>query len=149
MLVVAEVQPVARTPESVVREFMEVFMEAWPAADAARVASFFAADATYRNGPLEEVRGRSAIQATFAAFMATGGRVSVDLRHLLAHGPIVMTERVDQFVGEDRTLSLPIMGICEVHDDVITAWRDYFDLAGLGAGRGSEEPGGRRPRGLP
>ena len=143
MLVTAEVQSVARSPESVGREFIAVFMEAWPAADAARVASFFSADATYRNGPLEEVRGRSAIQATFAAFMAVGGRVALELRHLIADGNIVMTERVDHLIGEDRTFSLPVMGICEVHDGLITAWRDYFDLSGLAADTGPEKPGGR------
>jgi limonene-1,2-epoxide hydrolase len=143
MLVTAEVQSVARSPESVVREFIAVFMEAWPAADAARVASFFSADATYRNGPLEEVRGRSAIQARFAAFMAVGGRVALELRHLIADGNIVMTERVDHLIGEDRTLSLPVMGICEVHEGLITAWRDYFDLSGLAADTGPEKPGGR------
>jgi limonene-1,2-epoxide hydrolase len=136
---------VAKTPESIVREFIDVFVEAWPAADATRVASFFSEDAVYRNGPVEEVHGRPAIEATFASFMAMGGRVSVDVRHLLAEGPIVMTERVDHFVGEDRTLSLPIMGIMEVRDGAITAWRDYFDLNGLAAGTGRGEAGGRLP----
>jgi limonene-1,2-epoxide hydrolase len=136
---------VARTPESVVREFIDVFVDAWPAANAALVASFFSADATYHNGPLEVVRGRSAIQATFASFMATGGRVAVELRHLLADGHIVMTERVDHLVSADRTLSLPVMGICEVRDGLITAWRDYFDLSGLAAGTSPDESGGRLP----
>jgi limonene-1,2-epoxide hydrolase len=129
---------VAPTPESVVREFIDGFVEAWPSANAARVASFFSADATYRNGPLEEVRGRSEIQAAFAALMAMGGRVAVELRHLLADGPIVMTERVDHLFGVDRTLSLPVMGICEVRDGLISAWRDYFDLTGLAAGTGPD-----------
>ena len=115
-----------------VREFIDVFVEAWPQGDAARVASFFSDDAVYHNVPLEEVRGRAGIEATFADFMAMGGRVSVDLRHLLADATLVMTERVDHFVGEDRTISLPMMGICEVRDGVITAWRDYFDLNQLG-----------------
>jgi limonene-1,2-epoxide hydrolase len=145
MLRAPEMRPVGPTPESVVREFIGVFIEAWPAGDAARVASFFSADAIYRNSPLEEVRGRSAIEETFAAFMAMGGRVAVHLRHLLAHGHIVMTERVDHLFGADQTLSLPVTGICEVHDGLITAWRDYFDLSGLAAGTGPEESGGRLP----
>jgi limonene-1,2-epoxide hydrolase len=119
---------VARTPESVVREFIEVFVASWPHGDAARVARFFTPDAVYHNGPLEPVRGRPAIEVEFARFMAMGGEVSVDLRHLVAHGAFVMTERIDHFVGEERTISLPVMGICEVHDEAIAAWRDYFDL---------------------
>jgi limonene-1,2-epoxide hydrolase len=66
--------------------------------------------------------------ATFADFMGLGGRVSVDLLHLVADGDIVMTERVDHFIGSGTSISLPVMGIIEVHDQVITAWRDYFDL---------------------
>jgi limonene-1,2-epoxide hydrolase len=109
------------------------------------VASFFSADATYHNMPLEVVRGRPAIEATLAAFMAVGGRVSVDLRHLVAAGDIVMTERVDHLAGEDRTSSLPVMGICEVHDGLITAWRDYFDLSAFAALTGPDESGRRLP----
>ena len=121
----------ARTPESVVREFIEVFVASWPEGDAARVAGYFAPDAVYHNIPLEQVRGRPAIEVELAGLMAMGGEVSVDLRHLLADGAFVMTERVDHFVGEERTISLPVMGICEVHDVAITAWRDYFDLGQL------------------
>ena len=90
--------------------------------------SFFSEDAVYNNGPLEPVKGREAIQATLAAFMAMGGQVGVDITHIVADGPIVMTERVDHFIVAGKTISLPVMGIFEVHDGVITAWRDYFDL---------------------
>jgi limonene-1,2-epoxide hydrolase len=63
--------------------------------------------------------------------MAMGGQVRVDITHLVAGGAIVMTERVDHFVGPEQTISLPLMGVTEVHDGVITAWRDYFDLTQL------------------
>ena len=29
----------------------------------------------------------------------------------------------------DRTVSLPVMGVFELADGKITAWRDYFDMA--------------------
>ncbi len=118
----------ARRPETTVKECMKTFVAAWPRADAAAVSAFFAEDAIYQNVPLEPVRGRKDIEAAFAGFMAMGGRVSVDLMHLLSDNTNVMTERVDHFVREDRRISVPIMGICEVHDGLITAWRDYFDL---------------------
>jgi limonene-1,2-epoxide hydrolase len=40
-------------------------------------------------------------------------------------------ERVDHFVGDQQTIVLPVVGVFEVHDGKITAWRDYFDSAGL------------------
>ncbi len=49
---------------------------------------------------------------------------------MVAEGPIVMTERVDHFKTEGGTkISLPMMGVIEIHDGLITAWRDYFDLS--------------------
>jgi limonene-1,2-epoxide hydrolase len=124
--------------EETVREFIATFMEAWPQGDAARLGLFFSPDATYHNIPLEPVVGRAAIEATFTGFMNMKGRVAVDIAHLLSNGPIVMIERIDHFVTPQRTLSLPLMGIIEFHDGLITAWRDYFDLGQIA----SEMPGG-------
>ena len=39
-----------------VQDFMAAFIEAWPAADATALGSFFSEDALYQNGPLEPVR---------------------------------------------------------------------------------------------
>ncbi len=113
-----------------VQEFIATFMEAWPQGDAAKLGSFFSEDAVYHNMPMEPIRGREAILATFTEFMAMGGQVGVEIVHIVADGAIVMTERVDHFTGAgaETTISLPMMGIIEVHDRVITAWRDYFDL---------------------
>jgi limonene-1,2-epoxide hydrolase len=118
------------TPLETVQDFMAAFMKAWPIADSAPLGSFFAEDAVYHNGPLEPVRGRAAIEATLAQFMKTGGQVDVEVVHMVAEGPIVMTERVDHLTRADgTTASLPMMGVIEVHDGFIAAWRDYFDLS--------------------
>jgi limonene-1,2-epoxide hydrolase len=82
---------------------------------------------------MEPVNGREAILATFADFMSMGGQVGVDITRIVADGAIVMTERVDHFIGERTSISLPLMGIIEVHDGAITAWRDYFDINQLTA----------------
>jgi limonene-1,2-epoxide hydrolase len=60
--------------------------------------------------------------------MAMGGEVGVDMIHLVSDERIVMTERVDRFVIDGEPFSLPVMGIFEIVDDKISAWRDYFDL---------------------
>lgn len=113
------------TPADVVREFIA----AWPAGDAKKLASFFTEDAVYHNIPIEPVKGREAIEATIAGFMGMVDQIRFDTLHLLAEGPVVMTERIDHFIGADRTISLPVMGVFEVHDGLITAWRDYFDMS--------------------
>jgi limonene-1,2-epoxide hydrolase len=116
------------TPAETVEKFVAAFIAAWPDGDAAGPASFFSEDAVYHNGPMEPIRGRQAIQAALGAFMGMGGEVGVDIVNTLADGAIVMTERVDRFMGTEKTISLPVMGVFEVHLGAITAWRDYFDL---------------------
>ena len=116
------------TPTQVVQGFVEAFVAAWPAGDAPTVAAFFADGASYHNGPLEPVHGRAAIQAALAEFMAMGGDVTVDMLNLLSDDRVVMTERIDHFVMGGKAFSLPVMGIFEIADGKITAWRDYFDL---------------------
>ena len=113
--------------EEVVRDFMAGFMAAWPTGDAATLSRFFSEDAEYRNGPLEPVHGREAIVADLARMMSLGGEVDADLRHLLSDGVVVMTERVDYVRLGGRTAGLRIAGVFEVHEGVITGWRDYFD----------------------
>jgi limonene-1,2-epoxide hydrolase len=118
------------TPVETVQDFIAAFKKAWPTADTVAMGSFFSEDAVYLNGPLEPVRGRVAIEATFAQFMRIGGQVDVEMIHMVAEGPIVMTERVDHLTRADgTTASLSMMGVIEVHDGLITAWRDYFDLS--------------------
>jgi limonene-1,2-epoxide hydrolase len=115
-------------PEKTIQEFVAAFIAAWPDRDAGKVASFFAADAVYHNMPIEPIKGREAIKATLATMMELGGRVEVHIAHLMVEGSVVMTERVDRFITPDKTVALPVMGTFEVHDGMITAWRDYFDL---------------------
>ena len=119
--------------EKVVRDFMAAFMAAWPIGDAATLSRFFSENAEYCNGPLEPVQGRETIVVDLARMMNLGGEVDVDIRHLLSDGAVVMTERVDYVRLGGKTAGLRIAGVFEVHDGVITAWRDYFDPNEFGA----------------
>lgn len=112
------------TPTEVVRKFIA----AWPDGDAEKLAGFFSEDAVYHNIPLEPVQGRQAIEATFSSFFGMADQIRFETLHLLAEGELVMTERLDHFIGAQRTVSLPVMGVFEVKDGLIYAWRDYFDL---------------------
>jgi limonene-1,2-epoxide hydrolase len=51
-----------------------------------------------------------------------------EIRHIVANGAIVLTERIDHFVVGDTRVSVPCMGIFELRDGKIAAWRDYWDL---------------------
>ena len=44
-------------------------------------------------------------------------------------GPVVLLERLDRHLFGDKWVELPVTGAYEVHNGVITYWRDYFDYA--------------------
>jgi limonene-1,2-epoxide hydrolase len=117
-----------REPLETIDAFVDAFVAAWPTGDARSLADFFTEDAVYRNGPLAPVAGRTAIVEALGALMAVGGRVSVDLVRVVADGNVVMTERVDIFEANDRSITLPVLGVFEMASGRIAAWRDYFDL---------------------
>jgi limonene-1,2-epoxide hydrolase len=112
------------TPTEIVTQFCEQIAQG----DAAQAAAFFSDDAIYHNIPLDPVNGRDAIRDTIAMFLEMADKVWFDTLHLVADGPLVMTERIDHFVMGDRDIALPVMGAFDVSDGKITAWRDYFDM---------------------
>jgi limonene-1,2-epoxide hydrolase len=124
--------------EEVVRDFMAAFVEAWRTGDAATLSSFFSEDAEYCDGPLAPVHGRKAIVADLARMMSLAGEVDADIRHLLSDSEVVMTERVDYLRLGGEPAGLRIAGVFEVHDGVITGWRDYFDRKEFGAQQSSD-----------
>jgi len=89
---------------------------------------FFHEDAVYHNIPVDPVVGRDDIRAMIVGFTAGWDRLDFALRHIVAQGDVVLTERVDHFVSVQRTVSLPVMGTFELSGGLISAWRDYFDL---------------------
>lgn len=90
-------------PVATIEQFMAAFIAAWPTGDATGLADFFSNDAIFHNGSLPAVRGRDAIVASFAQQMALGGEVSVEIRHMLTDGHIVMNERIDFVDGTTST----------------------------------------------
>ena len=120
-------------------ELVRRFCAAWSNnAATADLAAFFSDDAVYHNIPMAPVIGREAIAKNIASFIRPGEAAapgvvpveSIDFRiiNIAANGPVVMTERVDVFKLPDKSFELPVMGIFEVSDGKISAWRDYFDM---------------------
>ena len=117
------------SPIEVVRRFCAAWSDNLAAGD---LAAFFTDDAVYHNIPLAPVVGRVDIASTIATFIRPGapGIESIEFRviNIAADGPVVMTERVDVFQLPAKSFELRVMGIFEVSDGKIRAWRDYFDL---------------------
>jgi limonene-1,2-epoxide hydrolase len=48
-----------------------------------------------------------------------------EVRHIIAQDNVMMTELVDHFLVGEKRVSVPSMGIFELRDGKIAAWRDY------------------------
>jgi limonene-1,2-epoxide hydrolase len=65
--------------------------------------------------------------------------VSLTIHHIVADGDVVLTERNEHFEDRDGvkpTWDLPVMGIFELRDGKVTAWRDYWDMGAVRRARG-------------
>jgi len=104
------------------------FIESCVRADPEEFAGYFTNDATWWNAPWNSVQGREAIRETLRRGAERMGALPWEIRHIVAQGDIVMVERVDNFLVGDTRVSVPCVGIFELHDGKIAAWRDYWDL---------------------
>ena len=114
------------SPADVVTEFCRK----WATPDPAELAAYFTEDAVYHNIPMEPVRGRDAIKEFIAGFTAGFAGIEFQVQSQVTDGNVVMNERIDVMRRKDGDdIPLPVMGVFEVVDGKIAAWRDYFDLA--------------------
>jgi len=104
------------------------FCAGWSKLDIDEMMAYFDPDAVYHNIPVDPVVGSDNIREMIVGFTAGWDRVDFEVRHAVAQGDVVLTERVDHFVSAQRTVSLPVMGTFELDGGLIKAWRDYFDL---------------------
>ncbi|MGB9197138.1 MAG: SgcJ/EcaC family oxidoreductase [Terriglobales bacterium] len=104
------------------------FIEACVRADPEEFASYFTEDATWWNSPWQPIQGRDAIRETLRRGAQRMIALPWEIRHIVADGDIVMTERLDKFLVGETRVSVPCMGVFELRDRKIVAWRDYWDL---------------------
>ena len=105
------------------------FCAAWATLDIPKIMEFFTDDAVYHNMPIQPIQGKDAIKSVIEQVVAPFERTDWEITHIVASGAVVLAERIDRFIGPGRTVELPVMGIFEIREGKIAAWRDYFDLA--------------------
>ena len=119
-------------------EVVTAFAQAWDQLDFDAIVAMLAPDIVYHNMPVEPVTGRDEVEA----YLRSVGPFESCCWRLLAvaaSGSKVLTERVDEMIVRGSRIVLPVMGIFEIEDGLIRAWRDYFDLASYRAQWPSEE----------
>jgi len=112
------------TPLETVNAFLKVAAQR----DYDAALPMLAEDVEYQNMMLPAVHGREAVRETVEGLLALCTGSEWIAHRSLAEGPVVMNERTDRFELYGTWVDLPVMGVFEVHDGLITLWRDYFDL---------------------
>jgi len=114
------------TPDDVVTEFCKL----WSNPDPDEILSQFSDDAVYHNIPMPAAEGKEAIKGFLALMLDGFDGIDFQVHRQFSQGDVVMNERTDVLRRTDGgELALPVMGVFEVRDGKIAAWRDYFDLA--------------------
>jgi limonene-1,2-epoxide hydrolase len=114
-------------------ETVTAFLALWekPNGFEQAVHAYFTAETRWENVGMTNTVGP---EAALNAFPSMGGAsLRVDTLALASTGDKVLTERIDHILGPngEPAMSIPVMGIFEVKDGKIAAWRDYFDTAGF------------------
>jgi limonene-1,2-epoxide hydrolase len=113
-------------------EIIQRFTEAWTAMDIDSIMAFFHEDAVYTNIPIDPPNhGHAAIRAMIEGFLGMASACEFVVHHS-AENPatgVVLNERTDRFRIGDRWMEAGVMGVFELRDGRIQAWRDYFDMA--------------------
>lgn len=105
---------------------------AWKAADWKKVGDLFAEDGVLHSMMIEPVKGREAIYQRIAALgKGAPGGVVLDVSHMGVIDGLVFIERVDRFTYNGKPGAVPVVGVLDVQDGKVKAWREYYDRAQL------------------
>jgi limonene-1,2-epoxide hydrolase len=112
------------SPEEVVR----AELDAWSRLNVDEIVGHFADDAVWDNVPLGAVSGHDQIRRAVQGYVDRTTQGNIEILNLAVAGNVVLTERVDHFVYDGKSIHARVMGAFEVDGDKIAAWRDYFDV---------------------
>ncbi len=116
------------SPTEVVRKFLK-HMERLDYDRALRLVS---EACEYTNPPpIGTVHGPAGIRGVLEPFFAPTIENEFKVLREAATGLIVTMERLDRHHLAGKWVELPVTGVFEVRDGLITYWRDYFDASSI------------------
>jgi limonene-1,2-epoxide hydrolase len=102
------------------------------------VRAFFTEQTNYQNVGMSDTTGIEETLGFLDQFEAATGisYLEIDMLAIAETGNKVLTERIDRLYAVDGSLIMapPVMGVFEVADGKLIAWRDYFDTAAAAGG---------------
>lgn len=116
--------------EAIVTEFLAAWGEGVRPPDVDKIADMFAPDGYWElyvpGGPV--IRGPEAIRVEVRRQLGYVSLPNCGTINMVSNERMVVTERLDRFVRDGKTINHALMAIFELDaDGLITAWREYFD----------------------
>lgn len=118
-----------KIPEATPAETVRAFLKAMEVLDYDSALTLIADTCEYENVPMGKVVGPAGVRSVLEPFFAPTLENEFRILRKLTSGKTVMAERLDRHRLETGWVELPVMGVFEVENGLITLWRDYFDLA--------------------
>ena len=115
----------AESPINVVK----AFMAAMAVKDYDSALKYIADNCEYDNVPMGKVYGPAGVRGVLEPFFAPTIENELIVLREVSAGAVVFLERLDRHLLATGWVELPVAGVFEVHDGLITLYRDYFDLA--------------------
>jgi len=115
-------------------EVVRAFLGALERLDIDGAVALLDAAAVYQNVPLPPARGRGAVEKQLRWLARYGSGFEVHYDNVAAAGGTVLTERTDVLVLGPVRAAFWVCGTFEVHDGLITLWRDRFDFVDVARG---------------
>ncbi len=110
-------------------DVVDAFLTAFAAMDFDTALAHLSDDVEYTNIPIGTVRGHAGVREVLEPFFAPIHENEFLISRRAVTGPVVFFERLDRHRLDHGWRELPVNSVFEVHDGLITVWRDYFDLA--------------------
>lgn len=116
----------ARNPIDVAKSFLK----AMEPLDYDTALKHVSASCEYSNPPpFGTVIGPAGIRAVLEPFFSPTLENEFRVLREASNGAVAIFERLDRHRLADKWVELPVTGVFEVRDGLITYWRDYFDVA--------------------
>lgn len=117
--------------DSAALDLVTRFCAAWEQGNLDELGALMTDDAVYHNIPFRPSVGRAAFMKEFQDILDQFGQPRFEIQRAAAEGNLVFNERIDHLTIKGNDFALPVVGVFEVRDGKIAAWRDYFDAGKL------------------
>lgn len=110
-------------------ETVRAFLNAVTAFDYDAAMTLIADECVYENMPMGKAIGPAGVRGVLEPFFAPTLENEFRVLRELTNGRTVFTERLDRHRLATGWVELPVAGVWEVENGLITVWREYFDAA--------------------